>query len=143
MHYLVYLWWEFGSVASKDQTNGWRVRLNTDNSRAGNIGDHAPDSGLESVEEGIAHCSRPKEAFVGMVTVQRCAKPRSPNSHCVLAFVEVMVVEAFHPGVPDEFGFELHEGPDIQLDGVYNLDLSSLERIAFEEEMHHPRQLST
>ena len=77
-----------------------------------------------------------------MVTVQRCAKTHSPNSHCVLAFVEVMVVEAFHHGVPDESAFELQEGSDIQLDGVYNLGLWNLGPIVFEKEVHRPCQLS-
>ncbi len=125
-----------------DQTIGWWARLKTDNSRAGNTEDHAPDSGLESAEEDIAHCSSRKEAFVDMVTVQRCARAHSSNIHCVLAFVEVMVVEAFHPGVPDESAFELQEVSDIQLDGVYTLGLWNLAPIVFEKEVHHPRQLS-
>lgn len=111
--------------------NGLRARLKTHSSHAGSIEDHAPDSGLESVEESIAHCSSQKEAFVGMVTVQRSVKARSPNSHRVLAFVKAMVGEAFHHDVPDRLAFEPHEGLDIQLDGVYNLGLLSLARIAF------------
>ena len=109
-------------------------------SLAGNTEDHAPDPDLGSVEEGVAHCLSPKEAFVGMVTLQRCAKGHLPNSHCVLVFVEATVVEAFHHGVPDRLAFEVPDGLDIQPDGVYVLGSLSLARTISEEEVHHPRQ---
>ena len=127
-------------MASMDQRNGLPVPLKTDDSRAGNVEDHAQDSGLGSAEESIAHCSKRKEAFVGKARVQRSAKAHLPNTHWVLAFVEAMVVAAFRHGVPDKVVFEPHEGSDIQLDAVYNLGLLSLARIVFVEEVHHLRQ---
>ena len=95
------------------------------------------------MEEGIAHCLGLEGAFVDMVTVQRCVKARLPNNHFVLGFEEATVVEASHHGVPDSLAFESQEGSDIQLGGVYNLDLLSPVWIVFEVEVHHLRLLLT
>ena len=101
-----------------DQKNGWRGHQKVDDSHAGSIEDHARDYGLECVEEDVDRCSSWKEAFVGMVDVQRSAKAHLPNDRCILVFVKATVVEAFRHGVPDRSVFEPLEGWDIQLDGV-------------------------
>ena len=90
----------------------------------------------------MAHCLDLKEVLVGKVTVQRFAKARLPNNHCVLAFVVATVVEAVHHVVHDNLAFAPHEGSDIQLDGSCSLDLMTLLRIVFEEEVNHASQLS-
>lgn len=93
-----------------------------DSSHAGSIEDHVPDYGLERLEEDVDRYLSWKEAFVGMVTVQRSAKAHLPNDLCVLAFVKARVAAAFRHGVPDRSAFGPHEGSDIQLDGVQTPD---------------------
>lgn len=98
---------------------------------------------LGCVEKGAAHRLSLKGGFVGMVALQRCARGHLPNSQCFLVSVKATAVEVFHHGVPDRLAFELPDGSDIQLDGVYVLGSLSLARTVSEEEVHHRRQLST
>ena len=123
--------------------NGWRAHLNLDDALAESIEARVPGFDLGCVEEAVDRCSSWKEAFAGMVNVQRFANAHVPNNLCVLEFVRATVVEAFRHGVHDRSAFEPHEGLGIQLHGVQSLENLSLVRIAFAEEVRPLRLLST
>ena len=123
--------------------NGWRAHRNLDNAHAESIEGHVPDYGLGCVEEAVDRCSSWKEAFADTVIVQHSANAHVPNDLFVLGFVMVTVVEAFRRGVHDRPAFEPHGGSCVQLDEPQSLENLSLARIAFAEEVHRLRLLST
>ena len=122
---------------------GWRAHLHLDNAHAESIEGHVPGYGLGCVEEAVDRCLSWKEGFADTVIVQRSANAHVPNDLCVRGFVMGTVVEAFRHGVHDRPAFEPHEGSCIQLDGPQSLDNLSLAPIAFAEEVHRLRLLST